>query len=163
MVHFQWTGSDYNPRRGCNNGEGGPPDANTFFTDANAKLNPRADRSNLLFMDNMASNTPRDYTGYEETATMTYAQKTSTSKATILSHLPCYDPVTDTDTGTDTGGTDTGTGTDTDTDCAIGCVCGMALGLDLDLSCLGPAGPGPSSIELREEFAQQAMKGDDCS
>jgi hypothetical protein len=96
MVHFQWTGSDYNPRRGCNNGEGGPPDANTFFTDANAKLNPRADRSNLLFMDNMASNTPRDYTGYEETATMTYAQKTSTSKATILSHLPCYDPVTDT-------------------------------------------------------------------
>lgn len=21
-VHFQWTGSDYNPRRGCNNGEG---------------------------------------------------------------------------------------------------------------------------------------------
>ena len=25
-VHFQWTGSDYNPRRGCNDGEGGPPD-----------------------------------------------------------------------------------------------------------------------------------------
>ena len=24
-IHFQWTGSDYNPRRGCNNGEGGPP------------------------------------------------------------------------------------------------------------------------------------------
>ena len=23
MIHFQWTGSDYNPRRGCNNGEGG--------------------------------------------------------------------------------------------------------------------------------------------
>ena len=27
MIHFQWTGSDYNPRRGCNNAEGGPPDA----------------------------------------------------------------------------------------------------------------------------------------
>jgi hypothetical protein len=29
-VHFQWTGSDYNPRRGCNNGEGGPPDPNEY-------------------------------------------------------------------------------------------------------------------------------------
>jgi len=26
QVHIQWTGSDYNPQRGCNNGEGGPPD-----------------------------------------------------------------------------------------------------------------------------------------
>ena len=23
MIHFQWTGSDYNPRRGCNDGTGG--------------------------------------------------------------------------------------------------------------------------------------------
>lgn len=38
MVHFQWTGSDYNPRRGCNDGEGGPPDANTFYTSANAGI-----------------------------------------------------------------------------------------------------------------------------
>merc|ERR1712078_674996 len=28
QVHIQWTGSDYNPQRGCNNGEGGPPDCN---------------------------------------------------------------------------------------------------------------------------------------
>ena len=41
LIHFQWTGSDYNPRRGCNNAEGGPPDPNT--ADA-ARNNPRADR-----------------------------------------------------------------------------------------------------------------------
>lgn len=23
MIHFQWTGSDYNPRRGCNDATGG--------------------------------------------------------------------------------------------------------------------------------------------
>jgi hypothetical protein len=32
LVHFQWTGSDYNPQRGCNDGAGGPPDPNTFST-----------------------------------------------------------------------------------------------------------------------------------
>ena len=26
LVHFQWEGSDYNPRQAPNNGEGGPPD-----------------------------------------------------------------------------------------------------------------------------------------
>ena len=42
MVHFQWTGSDYNPRRGCNNGEGGPPDTNAFSTDATASRSAQA-------------------------------------------------------------------------------------------------------------------------
>merc|ERR1719162_740377 len=53
-VHFQWTGSDYNPRRGCNNGEGGPPDA----ADGNARNNARADRSNVVMMDSMPNNYP---------------------------------------------------------------------------------------------------------
>ena len=42
-VHFQWTGSDYNPQRGCNNGAGAgdiPP--------GNINKNSRADRSNLV-------------------------------------------------------------------------------------------------------------------
>ena len=48
MVHFQWTGSDYNPRRGCNNAEGGPPDPNTATA---ANDNSRADRSNIVEKD----------------------------------------------------------------------------------------------------------------
>ena len=61
MVHFQWTGSDYNPRRGCNNGEGGPPDPNTVD---GAKQNARADRSNIVeTMHKMGgSNYPADIT-----------------------------------------------------------------------------------------------------
>jgi len=96
LIHFQWTGSDYNPRRGCNNGEGGPPDANTFSTDANANLNPRADRSNILFTDSMNHNVPRDYTGYNAAdTTLTYAQKAASAKAKVLANAPCYDPSTD--------------------------------------------------------------------
>ena len=61
QVHFQWTGSDYNPRRGCNNGEGGPPDPNTV---EGAKQNARADRSNIVeTMHKMGgSNSPADIT-----------------------------------------------------------------------------------------------------
>ena len=39
-VHIQWVGSDYNPQRGCNDGEGGPPDKLI----PNPAINPRADR-----------------------------------------------------------------------------------------------------------------------
>ena len=45
VVHFQWTGSDYNPRRGCNDAEGGPPDPNNAGA---ANQNSRADRSNII-------------------------------------------------------------------------------------------------------------------
>merc|ERR1711916_384213 len=41
FVHFQWTGSDYNPNRNPNNAEGGPEDP------ANDN-NYRADRSNIV-------------------------------------------------------------------------------------------------------------------
>lgn len=53
FVHFQWTGSDYNPRRGPNDAEGGPPDGN------NRNQNARADRSNLVEMQSMSHNFPR--------------------------------------------------------------------------------------------------------
>lgn len=96
MVHFQWTGSDYNPRRGCNDATGGPPDANTFFTDANANQNPRADRSNVVFMYHMGDNVPKDYLGYSQAANMTYAGKVTTASATVLADAPCYDSATDT-------------------------------------------------------------------
>jgi hypothetical protein len=59
MIHFQWTGSDYNPQRGCNDATGGPPDPNTFNTDANANQNSRADRSNIVFTNHMANNVPK--------------------------------------------------------------------------------------------------------
>ena len=95
MVHFQWTGSDYNPRRGCNNGEGGPPDTNAFSTDANAAQNPRADRQNLVFTDAMSHNLPRDYTGYDTTTNPTYAEKVASAKAAVLADAPCYDSSTD--------------------------------------------------------------------
>ena len=95
MIHFQWTGSDYNPRRGCNNGEGGPPDANTFSTSANANKNTRADRSNLLFSDAMAHNLPTDYTGYSQSATLSFEAKQMLANTTMLAKLPCYDPAAD--------------------------------------------------------------------
>jgi len=59
IVHFQWTGSDYNPRRGCNNGEGGPPDDNDQVSAANAAQNSRADRQNIIEMSDMANNWPK--------------------------------------------------------------------------------------------------------
>eukprot|EP01080_Neovahlkampfia_damariscottae_P002149 gene2149-2015_t len=51
-IHFQWVGSDYNPNRNPNDGEGGPTD----------KANPgtyRADRSNILQMDEAGHNQMR--------------------------------------------------------------------------------------------------------
>lgn len=102
MIHFQWTGSDYNPRRGCNNAEGGPPDANTFSTSANANLNSRADRSNLVFMNYEGNNQPRDYLGYNlNNDTMTYEQKVALHRDMVLSFAPCYDPATDSEATAD--------------------------------------------------------------
>jgi len=62
QVHIQWTGSDYNPQRGCNNGEGGPPDCQgcTTLAQANAAANQnsRADRTNLVPMGSAGRNFP---------------------------------------------------------------------------------------------------------
>jgi len=62
LIHFQWTGSDYNPRRGCNDAEGGPPDPNTPSA---ANQNSRADRSNIVQMENMDENYPADISTVE--------------------------------------------------------------------------------------------------
>ena len=98
MIHFQWTGSDYNPRRGCNNGEGGPPDLNTYYTSANANLNSRADRSNVVFTKYMGNNVPRNYMGYSvsEINVEDYGTKVALSTAEISSFAPCtYDDAPD--------------------------------------------------------------------
>ena len=60
----QWAGTDYNPRRGCNDAEGGPPDPNDFTSGANANQNSRADRANIVMMNTMAENVPMDMLGY---------------------------------------------------------------------------------------------------
>jgi len=98
-VHFQWTGSDYNPRRGCNDAEGGPPDPNDFVT--TTKVNSRADRSNLVFLGSMAENTPMDYISYtaytSDTAEVvdpnqgpgTYDTKVADMKQQLLGATPC--------------------------------------------------------------------------
>lgn len=67
QVHIQWTGSDYNPQRGCNNGEGGPPDCQgcTTLAEANqaANQNSRADRTNLVPMGTAGRNFPAGANG----------------------------------------------------------------------------------------------------
>lgn len=92
-VHFQWTGSDYNPRRGCNNGEGGPPDPNDFTTGANAKLNSRADRSNIIFMNTMSQNVPMDMLGVSNAADISgnFNERVLASKDAIADEVPCGD------------------------------------------------------------------------
>lgn len=95
-IHFQWQGSDYNPRRGCNDAEGGPPDPNNFISsDAN---NARADRSNLIFMDTMAENVPMDMLGYTAATTndddnpsgLAFSEKKASMKATLVNSTPCF-------------------------------------------------------------------------
>lgn len=96
MVHFQWTGSDYNPRRGCNDATGGPPDPNLYFTDGNVE-NPRADRSNVVFTYHMGNNVPKDYLGYSIYDTnLTFTDKEKIANWTVLQGVPCYDPTADT-------------------------------------------------------------------
>lgn len=90
MVHFQWTGSDYNPRRGCNDATGGPPDLNTYSTDANANQNPRADRSNVMFTYHMGNNVPKDYLGYSLAANLTFKAQTNASIEAVIENAPCY-------------------------------------------------------------------------
>jgi hypothetical protein len=60
-IHFQWTGSDYNPNRNPNDATGGPPDvADAGQTDPNNK-NYRADRSNVVQSLHFDLNIPRPF------------------------------------------------------------------------------------------------------
>lgn len=103
MVHFQWVGSDYNPRRGCNDATGGPPDLNTYSTAANADQNPRADRSNVVFTNHMGNNVPKDYLGYspDAAADMTWSEMQDIHNSTVLANAPCYKPGDSAATATD--------------------------------------------------------------
>jgi len=90
FVHFQWTGSDYNPRRGCNDAEGGPPDPNDFV--GTSSSNSRADRSNLVFMNTMAENVPKDMEGTPTGGSdATFAAKAAAQKTASLEDVPCAD------------------------------------------------------------------------
>jgi hypothetical protein len=51
-IHIQWTGSDYNPDRDPNDGEGGPRDPTN-------NQDTRADRNNLVQVDDLSLNIPR--------------------------------------------------------------------------------------------------------
>jgi len=52
-IHIQWTGSDYNPERGPNDAEGGPPDPENP-----SATNSRADRSNMIEIHDMSKARP---------------------------------------------------------------------------------------------------------
>jgi len=91
-VHFQWTGSDYNPRRGCNDAEGGPPDPNDFRTAANGKSNSRADRSNIVLLNSMAENVPMDLLGDPDATgddAAVYAAAYAAAMAAATASSPC--------------------------------------------------------------------------
>jgi hypothetical protein len=94
-LHFQWTGSDYNPRRGCNDGNGGPPDPNDFISSANADQNSRADRSNAVLVDALADTIPMDVVGVPQglvaaQAQAAFADTELRAMNAMLSNAPCY-------------------------------------------------------------------------
>lgn len=78
-LHIQWTGSDYNPNRQPNDAEGGPPYLNTNQA--------RADRNNLMQMDNSALNMARKI----DDVTMFLDEKTGTPKYDVIRKLALLD------------------------------------------------------------------------
>jgi len=88
-VHFQWEGSDYNPRRGPNNAEGGPPDR----ADNNANKNARADRSNIVETDILGQNIPSYRSGADMSKSMFPDEATAFKMAFIKQDLnKCKSP-----------------------------------------------------------------------
>jgi hypothetical protein len=71
LLAMQWVGSDYNPRRGCNDGEGGPSTgdnnvAQALKNNANqagSNQNSRTDRMTLLMVSDFKDNYPSIGTG----------------------------------------------------------------------------------------------------
>lgn len=65
-VHLQWTGSDYNPNRNPNNGEGGPPNPNN-------SNEGKSDRTNMVQMGRNGYNFPlldsKEFTMFKATDT----------------------------------------------------------------------------------------------
>ena len=63
---------------------------------ANANSNSRADRSNIVFMNAMAENVPRDTAGYSEAdAGLSFADKAAATEGAYLDHAPCAAEDTD--------------------------------------------------------------------
>merc|ERR1719150_3039241 len=64
VLQFQWTGSDYNPRRGCNDAEGGPYRGDQAVgrglneNTPGSNQNSRMDRMNLVYSFDAAVNYP---------------------------------------------------------------------------------------------------------
>lgn len=58
-LHIHWTGSDYNPNRNPNNGEGGPSNPNNINE-------AKADRTNLVQVDSSGRNMPMHWKDLEE-------------------------------------------------------------------------------------------------
>ena len=58
---------------------------------ANAASNSRADRSNIVFMNAMSENVPRDTAGYSESMadTLSFDEKWSATSSAYLDHAPC--------------------------------------------------------------------------
>lgn len=86
--HFQWCGSDYNPRRGCNDANGGPYRGDTNVAqglNANTQgsnQNSRCDRSNMVIMSAARHNIPIDPTEPSVAATLGTTQYMGVKKPT---------------------------------------------------------------------------------
>ena len=97
MIRFQWTGSDYNPRRGCNNGEGGP------LTQTLTRLMPMLTRileqidPTLCSLIRPLITCPEITPDTGSESTLNYEEKVALAKKTVLADAPCYDPATDSD------------------------------------------------------------------
>merc|ERR1712087_694191 len=104
VLQFQWTGSDYNPRRGCNDAEGGPYrgdqavgqglNANTQGSNQNSRM----DRMNLVYSFDAAVNYPdginkplagNAYVGTKNSATTAKAIFTNDAQTKAFAYGKC--------------------------------------------------------------------------
>merc|ERR1719273_349966 len=104
VLAFQWTGSDYNPRRGCNDAEGGPYrgdqnvgqglNANTQGSNQNSRM----DRMNLVYSFDAAVNYPdginkplagNAYVGTKNSATTAKAIFTNDAQTKAFAYGKC--------------------------------------------------------------------------
>merc|ERR1711998_492508 len=95
LVHFQWTGSDYNPQRNPNNGEGA---GDILDEDANARRRraSRADRTNLIDQD-LHPKIQYEYTS-EDKIGLSGAQNYGTSASGMQLPMGAANPYSDLDT-----------------------------------------------------------------
>merc|ERR1712025_312179 len=84
VLDFQWAGSDYNPRRGCNDGEGGPYTGDRNVANGlnantqGSNQNSRADRMNAIIIADDQKNYPEAYAGLNIDSTTGAAARAKT-------------------------------------------------------------------------------------